>query len=86
VTVARLVCKGYTARTPVKHDRRGIALTLTASGKCLEEQNTVLNPALAQNDDPDVDSGRGGPGMAGLERMARRATIQVERSRKEKDR
>ncbi len=46
IMVRRLVGAGYVARRRNKADGRSVALTLTAAGARVKEQNTVLDPQL----------------------------------------
>jgi DNA-binding MarR family transcriptional regulator len=84
-TVARLVRGGYIARRPDRQDRRMAGLTLTPAGKRIQEQNTVLNPALVRQMLKTMEPEEADRALAGLERLAQAATILLRRRKRERD-
>jgi len=86
VTVRRLMRAGYLARTPAKDDRRSFALTLTAAGRRIQEQNTVLDPALVEKMIRMLSAEEAERAVAGLERLAGCAARQLKQRKREIDR
>jgi DNA-binding MarR family transcriptional regulator len=84
-TVARLVRGGYIARRQNHADRRSVELTLTASGKRIQEQNTVLNPLLIGQLLRMMKPDEAELAVAGLERLAQAAAILLKRRKRERD-
>ena len=84
-TVARLVHGGYIARKRDPRDKRSIGLTLTASGKRIQAQNSVLNPQLARQMFKLMDPNEAETALAGLEILARYAAVLLKRRKREKD-
>jgi len=83
--VARLVNCGYIARRVDKRDRRSVGLTLTAAGKRIKEQNTVLNPQLVRQMFRTMEPEQLEHALAGMERMAQAAAILLKRRKRERD-
>jgi len=75
--VARLVRGGYVGRKAGSADRRVVGLTLTAAGKRIKDENTVLKLM------GPVEMGRA---LAGMESLARAAAILLKRRKRERDR
>jgi DNA-binding MarR family transcriptional regulator len=84
-TVARLVRGGYVARRVDGHDRRKAGLTLTAAGKRIQEQNTVLNPALVRQMLRMMEPEEADRALAGIERLGQAAAILLKRRKRERD-
>jgi DNA-binding MarR family transcriptional regulator len=85
IMVTRLVRAGYVARKPGT-DRRSIGLTLTAAGKRIQEENTVLNRKLVGQMFRLMDTAEAARALAGLESLARAAGIMLKRRKRERDR
>jgi DNA-binding MarR family transcriptional regulator len=83
--VARLVRGGYIARRVDKQDRRSVGLTLTAAGKRIQEQNTVLNPQLVRQMFKMMEPAEAERALAGMERLALAAAILLKRRKRERD-
>jgi len=83
--VARLVNCVYIARRVDKRDRRSVGLTLTAAGKRIKEQNTVLNPQLVRQMFRTMEPEQLEHALAGMERMAQAAAILLKRRKRERD-
>lgn len=84
-TVTRLSRSGYIARRPGKQDRRLVELTLTVAGKRIQEQNSVLNPQLAQLIFKKMGPAEAERALAGLERLAEVAAILLKQRKRERD-
>jgi len=84
-TVARLVKGGYIARRTDKQDRRSVGLTLTRTGRRIQEQNTVLDPALVRQVFRLMEPGEAERALAGMERIAQAAAILLKRRKRERD-
>jgi DNA-binding MarR family transcriptional regulator len=85
ITVARLVRGGYIARRPDKRDRRTAGLTLTAAGKRIQEQNSVLNPQLVRQMLKMMEPAEAERALAGMECLARYAAILLRQRKRERD-
>jgi len=84
-TVARLVKGGYIARRTDKQDRRSVGLTLTRTGRRIQEQNTVLDPALVRQVFRLIEPGEAERALAAIERIAQAAAILLKRRKRERD-
>ena len=84
-TVARLVKGGYIARRTDKQDRRSVGLTLTRTGRRIQEQNTVLDPALVRQVFRLMEPGEAERALAAIERIAQAAAILLKRRKRERD-
>jgi DNA-binding MarR family transcriptional regulator len=84
-TVTRLARSGYITRRPGKQDRRLVELTLTLAGKRIQEQNSVLNPQLAQLIFKRMEPAEAERALAGLERLAEVAAILLKQRKRERD-
>jgi DNA-binding MarR family transcriptional regulator len=84
-TVARLVRGGYVARKAASQDRRVVGLTLTAAGKRIKDENTVLNPQLVRQMLKLMEPAEAERALAGMESMARAAAILLKRRKRERD-
>jgi DNA-binding MarR family transcriptional regulator len=84
-TVARLVRAGYIGRRTNTHDRRSIGLTLTTAGKRVQTENKVLNPQLVRNMFKLMEPAEAERALAGMETMARAASILPKRRKRERD-
>jgi DNA-binding MarR family transcriptional regulator len=84
-TITRLVKRGYVARKGDKRDRRVVGLTLTSAGKRIQDQNTVLNPALVRQMFKLMEPEEADRALAGIERLAQVAAILLKRRKRERD-
>jgi DNA-binding MarR family transcriptional regulator len=84
-TVFRLVRAGYIARRADRQDRRMAGLTLTRTGKRIQEQNTALNPARVRQMLRMMRPDEAERALAGIERMAQAAAIILKRRKRERD-
>jgi DNA-binding MarR family transcriptional regulator len=84
-TIARLVKGGYVARKGYKEDRRAVGLTLTPAGKRIQDQNTVLNPALVRQMFKLLEPAEADEALSGIERLAQIAAILLKRRKRERD-
>ena len=84
-TVARLVKGGYVARKADQQDRRASGLTLTPAGKRIQDQNTVLNPALVRQMLKLMAPGEADLALDGMERLAQMAAVLLKRRKRERD-
>jgi len=84
--VARLVRGGYVGRKAGSADRRVVGLTLTAAGKRIKDENTVLNPQLVRQMLKLMGPVEMGRALAGMESLARAAAILLKRRKRERDR
>jgi DNA-binding MarR family transcriptional regulator len=84
--VARLVRGGYVARRTGIEDRRVVGLTLTAAGRRIKDENTVLNPQLVRQLLKVMEPGEAERAVAGMEGLARAAAILLKRRKRERDR
>jgi len=84
-TIARLVKSGYVARMVDSQDRRAVGLTLTPAGKRIQDQNTVLNPALVMQMLTLMDPEEADRALAGIERLAQVAAILLKRRKRDRD-
>jgi len=84
-TIARLVKGGYVARIVDKQDRRAVGLTLTPAGKRIQDQNTVLNPALVRQTLKLMEPGEAEQALNGIERLAQVAAVLLKRRKRERD-
>jgi DNA-binding MarR family transcriptional regulator len=84
-TVARLVQGGYIARQPDKRDRRSIGLTLSAAGKRIQEENTVLNPQLVRQIFKMMEPAEADRALAGMECIAKYAAVLLKQRKRERD-
>ncbi len=84
-TVTRLVRGGYVSRKPDKQDRRAVGLTLTLAGKRIQEQNSVLNPALVRQMLRMMTPEEQERGLVGIESLARCAAVLLKRRKRERD-
>lgn len=85
-TVARLVRAGYVERKTGAQDRRMVGLTLTAAGKRIQEENTVLNRQLVGEMFKQLEPAEAERALAGLESLAQAATILLKRRKRARDR
>jgi DNA-binding MarR family transcriptional regulator len=85
-TVTRLARGGYIARGRGRQDRRSVALTLTPTGKRIQEQNSVLDQQLVQEMLKMMKPGEAELALAGMERLAQAAAILLKRRKRERDR
>ena len=85
ITVARLVRGGYVARRPGKQDGRTTELTLTPTGKRIQEQNSVLNPQLARRMLKMMDPAEAERALAGMECLAKYAAILLKQRKRARD-
>lgn len=85
-TVSRLVEAGYIARHRDVQDKRSVNLTLTAVGKRLQEQNTVLNPQLVRQLLKLMPQKEAERALTGLECLAGYASVLLKRRKRAKDR
>lgn len=85
-TVVRLARAGYVKRTPMERDRRSAELTLTAAGKRIQEESSVLNRRLAGQMLKLMPPAEAERALAGLEMLARAAGILLKRRKRERDR
>ena len=79
ITVKRLINRGYIVRRPDKHDRRGVALTLTRAGVRVTEENSILDPALVR----PASELEGA--LHGIEELARYARILLRQRKRGRD-
>jgi DNA-binding MarR family transcriptional regulator len=84
-TVGRLVRGGYIARKLDRQDRRSAGLTLTAAGKRIQEQNTVLNPQLVRKMLKMMEPVEAERALAGMECLAKYAAILLRQRKRERD-
>ena len=84
-TIARLVKSGYVARMVDSQDRRAVGLTLTPAGKRIQDQNTVLNPALVMQMLKLMEPEEADRALAGIERLAQVAAILLKRRKRDRD-
>lgn len=85
ITVARLVRGGYIARSRDKDDARRIALTLTAIGVRVKEQNTVLEPELVRAMFRAMPARELETALQGMECMAKHARIMLRQRKRGRD-
>jgi DNA-binding MarR family transcriptional regulator len=85
-TVTRLARGGYIARGRGRQDRRSVALTLTPTGKRIQEQHSVLDQQLVQEMLKMMKPGEAELALAGMERLAQAAAILLKRRKRERDR
>ena len=85
-TVTRLARGGYIARGRGRQDRRSVALTLTPTGKRIQEQHSVLDQQLVQEMLKMMKPGEAELSLAGMERLAQAAAILLKRRKRERDR
>jgi len=85
-TVARLVRAGYVARVPSAQDGRSVGLTLTAAGRRIQEENTVLNRQLVRQMFKVMGAAEAERALAGIESLARAAAVLLKRRKRERDR
>jgi len=85
-TVTRLARGGYIARGRGRQDRRSVALTLTPTGKRIQEQHSVLDQQLVQEMLKMMKPGEAELALAGMERLAQAAEILLKRRKRERDR
>jgi len=85
-TVTRLVRGGYVARRTGSEDRRVVGLTLTAAGKRIKDENTVLNPQLVRQMLKLMEPNEAERALAGMESLARAAAILQKRRKRDRDR
>jgi DNA-binding MarR family transcriptional regulator len=76
---------GYVARIVDKQDRRAVGLTLTPAGKRIQDQNTVLNPALVRQTLKLMEPGEAEQALNGIERLAQVAAVLLKRRKRERD-
>jgi len=84
-TVARLVRAGYVTRRQSTQDGRSIELTLTAAGKRIQDENTVLNPQLVRQMFKLMKPADAESALAGMEKLAQAAAILLKRRKRERD-
>jgi DNA-binding MarR family transcriptional regulator len=84
-TIARLVKGGYVTRKADMQDRRAVGLTLTPAGKRIQDQNTVLNPALVRQMFKLLEPAEADQALSGIERLAQVAAILLNRRKRERD-
>jgi len=84
-TVARLVKAGYVSRVVDRQDRRAVGLALTPAGKRIQDQNTVLNPALVRQMFKLMGPEEADRALEGIERLAQAAAILLKRRKRERD-
>jgi len=84
-TVARLVKAGYVSRVADRQDRRAVGLALTPAGKRIQDQNTVLNPALVRQMFKLMGPEEADRALEGIERLAQAAAILLKRRKRERD-
>ena len=75
ITIARLQRGGYLRSTRDKNDARCVALTLTAAGSRVQEQNTVLDPDLVRKMFGSVPAAELESALQGIEQLAKYARI-----------
>jgi len=83
--VARLVRGGYIATRRDKQDARRVALTLTAAGARVKEQNTILDPELLTAMFRLMPAGELEPALQGMERFAKYARILLRQRKRSMD-
>lgn len=86
ITVARLVCGGYIARSRDKSDGRRIGLRLTPAGARVREENSILDPDLAREMFRLMSAGELESALKGIECLAKYAAIMLRRRKRERDR
>ncbi len=84
-TIARLERGGYVARRVDGRDRRKAVLTLTAAGRKIQEQNTVLNPLLVRQMLRMMAPEEADRAFAGIERLGQAAAILLKRRKRERE-
>ena len=85
-TVARLVRGGYVTRKQSPQDGRAIGLTLTAAGKRIQDENSVLNPQLIRQMLKLMKPAEAEQALDGMESLAQAAAILLKRRKRERDR
>jgi DNA-binding MarR family transcriptional regulator len=66
-------------------DGRSIELTLTAAGKRIQDENTVLNPQLVRQMFKLMKPADAESALAGMEKLAQAAAILLKRRKRERD-
>jgi DNA-binding MarR family transcriptional regulator len=84
-TVARLVRGGYVTRKQSAQDGRAIGLTLTAAGKRIQNENSVLNPQLIRQMLKLMKPAEAERALDGMESLAQAAAILLKRRKRERD-
>ena len=85
ITVKRLINRGYIVRRPDKHDRRGVALTLTRAGVRVTEENSILDPALVREMFRRMPASELEGALHGIEELARYARILLRQRKRGRD-
>jgi DNA-binding MarR family transcriptional regulator len=85
IMVARLVRRGYIARSPDKDDARRVGLTLTPAGVRVKEQNTVLDPELVREMFRSMPSKELEAALQGIEDLAKYARIMLRQRKRGHD-
>lgn len=85
ISVGKLSRAGYITRHRDKHDRRCIALLLTASGARVKEQNAVLDPALIQEMFRLMPARELETALQGIECLAKYSNLVLRRRKRERD-
>jgi DNA-binding MarR family transcriptional regulator len=86
ILVARLVRGGYIAQRKDKTDARRVALTLTAAGARVKQNNSVLDPQLLREMLRLIPAGELESSLRGLESLAKYAGILLRQRKREHDR
>jgi MarR family transcriptional regulator, organic hydroperoxide resistance regulator len=86
IAVARLVRGGYIATSRDKQDARRVALTLTAAGTRVKEQNTILDPELLTAMFRLIPAAELESALQGMERLAKYAKILLRQRKRSIDR
>ena len=86
ITVARLVRGGYIRRMRGAGDGRSVALTLTARGARVKEQNTVLEPGLLKDLFRLIPAAELERALGGMETFAKYANVMLRQRKRRRDR
>ena len=86
ITVSRLVRGGYVWRGRSREDTRCVALTLTAAGARIKQENSVLHPELVRAMFRTMSAEELETALRGIECLAKHAAILLRRRKREKDR
>jgi DNA-binding MarR family transcriptional regulator len=86
ITVSRLVRGGYVRRGRSREDTRCVALTLTAAGARIKQENSVLHPELVRAMFRTMSAEELETALRGIECLAKHAAILLRRRKREKDR
>lgn len=85
IAVARLVRGGYVRRSRSAEDGRSVALTLTARGARVKEQNTVLEPGLLKEMFRMMPAAEVERALAGIEIFAKYAHVMLWQRKRRRD-